>query len=162
MAIAAPCTELDEASLRPFPRDDWLLPEEGRGDTLDTTGNQILLAVDEQQKCILVYGLAPLRSLTHYRIICVLVEMFSQDTAEHLAPKNFRTVKAAELADRTSSPNEEATRKAIWRIREKLSKENQELYGSSLSQDAVIESVQGKGYRLNPALRIVAPDQIRS
>jgi hypothetical protein len=162
MAIAAPGTELDESTPRPFPQDDHLPPDEDTDDKLDAGGDQILLAVDEQQERILVYGFATLTSPIHYRIMCVLVELFRQDTSEQLAPKNFRTAKAAELADKTSSPDEEATRQAISRLRKKLSKEHQELYGSSLSQDAVIESVQGKGYRINPAVRIVSPDQIRS
>ena len=66
-----------------------------------------------------------------------------------------------ELADKASSPDDTASRKVISRLRKKISKEYQELYGGTPDQDAVVESVHGKGYRINPSVRIVAPSQIR-
>jgi hypothetical protein len=42
-----------------------------------------------------------------------------------------------------------------------MNTEFEELYGSRLGFDAVIENLRGKGYRLNPAVRVVAPDQLK-
>jgi hypothetical protein len=160
ITIAAPGTEFDEAPIKPVPQEHLLLFDEGTDDKVDASGNQILLAVDDNQKRILIDGLAPLTSPTHYRIICVLVELHRQDTEEQLAPENFRTLSAAELADKASSPDDVASRKAISRLRRKISGEYQELYGT-LDQHAVVESVRGKGYRINPSVRIVSSSQIR-
>jgi hypothetical protein len=42
-----------------------------------------------------------------------------------------------------------------------INKEYQQLYGSTLDANAIIENVRGKGYRLNSSVLVVAPDQLR-
>jgi Queuosine biosynthesis protein QueC len=118
-------------------------------------------AVDDIQKCILVDGLGPLTSPTDYRIVSVLAELFREDREVELAPENCRTLSATELAEKASIAGDQACRKAVSRLREKIDQEHQELYGSTLGQDAVIENVWGKGYRINPSVRIVSPSQLR-
>ena len=68
---------------------------------------------------------------------------------------------ATDLAEAASSTGDVSGRKTISRVRKKISDEYGKLYGSPLGLDAVIENVQGKGYRLNPLIRVVTPDQLR-
>ena len=96
-----------------------------------------------------------------FRTLSVLVQLYRQDREAERAPEHFRTILAADLAEAAGSEGDTSGRKTISRIREKISREYQILYGSELGLDAIIETVQGKGYRLNPAVRIVTPDQIR-
>lgn len=161
ITIAAPGIEFDEAPIKLPPQEDLLLRDEGAHDEVDASGNQILLAVDDNRKCILIDGLAPITSPTQYRIIYVLVELHRQDTEAQLAPRNFRCLSAVDVADKASSPDDTASRKVISRLRMKVSKEYHELYGGTPDQNAVVESVHGKGYRINPLVRIVAPSQLR-
>jgi hypothetical protein len=45
-------------------------------------------------------------------------------------------------------------------LRKKISREFEQLYGGKLSLDAIIENVHGKGYRINPAVRVVAAAEL--
>jgi hypothetical protein len=96
MAIDEPGIELDEAAIEPVRGDDPL--KECVGDEVVADGDQILLAVDDLQKLILIDGLGALTSPTDYRIVSVLVELFREDTEEGLRPENFRTLSAEERA----------------------------------------------------------------
>ena len=91
----------------------------------------------------------------------VLVDLHRQDRAAERAPENYRTMAPADLAQAASSTGEVAGRKAISRLRNKINKEYQQLYGSTLDADAIIENVRGKGYRLNPSVLVVALDQLQ-
>lgn len=48
----------------------------------------------------------------------------------------------------------------IWRFKNPL-QEVSERIGSAPGLEAIIETVQGKGYRLNSSIRIVSPRQIQ-
>jgi Queuosine biosynthesis protein QueC len=127
----------------------------------DSERSSILLAVDDGRKRILIDGIAPLTAAGEFRLVSVLVRLHREDREAERAPANFRTMTATDLAEAASSTGDVAGRKAISRLREKINGEYRELYGSLLDLDAVIENVQGKGYRLNPQVRVVAPDQLR-
>jgi hypothetical protein len=126
-----------------------------------TEEGEIRLAVDNAAKCILIDGIASLTGAGDYRLISVLVELHREDREAELAPENYRTLSAADLAEAASRTGDTAGRQAISRLREKINREFQKLYGHDLEPDAVIENVKGKGYRLNPKVRVVAPDQLR-
>ena len=91
----------------------------------------------------------------------VLANLFREDREAELAPENFRTLSAAELAETAGSAGDQSGRKMISRLRAKISLEYQELYNTLLAPDAVIENVRGKGYRINPSVRIVSTRQFR-
>ena len=126
-----------------------------------TEHGAMLLAVDQAGKRILIDGIAPLMGPAEFRTLSELVRIYRQDREAERAPENYRTILAADLAEAAGSEGDISGRKTISRIREKISREYQSLYGSELGLDAIIETVQGKGYRLNPAVRVVTPDQIR-
>ena len=81
----------------------------------------------------------------------VLVELHREDRDAERAPENFRTVSATDLAEAVSSAGDVAGRKAISRLRAKINHEYEELYGSPLGSDTIIENVRGKGYRPQPS-----------
>jgi hypothetical protein len=127
----------------------------------NTGSGLILLAVDDTAKRILIDGIAPLTAPTDFRLMSVLVQLHREDREAERAPENYRALSAEKLAEAASSTGDIAGRKAVSRMRKKISGEFQELYGSPLGLDALIENVRGEGYRLNPAVRIVTPDQLR-
>jgi hypothetical protein len=120
----------------------------------------IRLAVDDVGKRIMIDGLAPLAGPTEFRLVSVLVQLHREDREAERAPENYRTMQAEDLAEAASSTGDVAGRKAISRLRGKINREYEALYGSRLDSDSIIESVRGRGYRLNPAVRIVASDQL--
>jgi len=126
----------------------------------NTERGSILLAVDDAAKRILIDGLASLTAPGEFRLVSVLIRRHKEDLAAERAPRNFRTISAADLAAAASSTGDTAGRQAVSRVRKKISAEYQQLYGSPLGLDAVIENVQGRGYRLNPHVRVVTPDQL--
>jgi 7-cyano-7-deazaguanine synthase in queuosine biosynthesis len=158
MAISVPGTKFDDTPIMSIQRE---VPLEERDPGIVADSDQILLAVDDSQKRILIDGLSPLTSPTEYRIVSVLVELFRQDREAELAPENFRTLSATELSERASMAGDQAGRKAVSRLRKQIDQEHQGLYGGTLGQDAVIENVWGKGYRINPSVRIVSPRELR-
>jgi 7-cyano-7-deazaguanine synthase in queuosine biosynthesis len=159
MAIDGPGIEFDEAAIAPVRGDDPI--KECVDDDAGTDGNQVLLAVDDLQKLILIDGLGALSSPTEYRIVSTLVDLFREDTEAGLRPENFRTLSAEDLAEQASGTGDQSGRKAISRLRKKLKREHREIYGSAMGDDAVIENVRGRGYRINPSVRIVSPSQLR-
>jgi len=116
----------------------------------------ILLAVDDVAKRILIDGLAPLTAPSEFRLMWELIRLHREDGVAGRAPDNFRTITAEAL----SSTGGDAGRKAVSRVRKKIGDEYRQLYGGQLGLDAVIEKVQGRGYRLNPHVRVVTPDQL--
>ena len=68
IAISAPGMEFDEAPIMSVPQEVAPL-DESADDEIVADGDQILLAVDDLQKRILIDGLGPLTSPTEYRIV---------------------------------------------------------------------------------------------
>jgi len=157
MVINSPETELDHTELISGPR---LASEEESGEEL-VAPDAIFLALDEVQKHVLIDDIAPLTSPSEYRIISVLLKLFREDREAEVNPANYRTLSAAELAAEIGEGGDQNGRKAISRLRHKIDREHLELYGSAPGPGAVIETVQGTGYRLNPSIRIISPGQIR-
>ena len=94
---------------------------------------------------ILVAGIGAFSAPAEYRIMTALAKLFREDREAELAPENFRTLSAAELAETASSAGDQCGRKMISRLRAKISEDYQELYRIPLAPDAVIENVRGRG-----------------
>jgi DNA-binding response OmpR family regulator len=157
MVINSPATELDDTELISGPRPASNEEESSEG---SVALDEIFLALDAVEKHVLIGDIAPLTSPSEYRIISVLLKLFREDREAELDPANYRTLSAAELVAEIGEGGDQNGRKAISRLRRKIDREHLELYGSALGLEAVIETVQGKGYRLNPSIRIVSPSQI--
>jgi hypothetical protein len=119
--------------------------------------SEVLIAVDKIRKQILIGGIAPLKASSDFRIVSLLVGLYLQDRGAGCLPADYRTMLADDLAEALGRVGDTAARKAVSRLRRKISREFMQLYNIELSLDAVIENVHGKGYRINPAVRVVAP-----
>ncbi len=120
----------------------------------------VLLALDEKRQRVLIDGIAPIDGPTNYRVISVLAKRHREDREAERLPENYRTIRAAELAHEASVTCDTAGRQAVSRLRGRLTREFAALYPPGLPQDAVIENVHGKGYRLNPNVRIVDQNEL--
>ena len=158
MVINSPATALDDTGLVSGPPTASTEEESADG---SLAPDEIFLALDEVEKHVLIDNIAPLTSPGEYRIVSVLLKLFREDRQAELDPANYRTLSAAELAAEIGEGGDQNGRKAISRLRHKIDREHLELYGSAPGLEVVIETVKGKGYRLNPSIRIVAPGQIR-
>ena len=156
IAVNSPEMNIDEEPLTSRPLNATV----EFADDENTEGGAILLAVDDVAKRILIDGLAPLTAPNEFRLMSELVRLHREDGVAGRAPDNFRTITATNLAEALSSTGDDAGRKAVSRVRKKIGDEYQQLYGGQLGLDAVIEKVQGRGYRLNPHVRVVTPDQV--
>jgi hypothetical protein len=56
--------------------------------------------------------------------------------------------------------SEVVLRRRVERLRKTVAKSYEERLGLAISADAVIQTKRWHGYRMNPMVRIVAPDQI--
>ncbi len=157
IAVNSPEMNIDEEPLTSRPLNATV---EFAANDENTEGGAILLAVDDVAKRILIDGLAPLTAPSEFRLMSELVRLHREDGVAGRAPDNFRTISATHLAEALSSTGDAAGRKAVSRVRKKIGDEYQQLYGGQLGLDAVIEKVQGRGYRLNPHVRVVTPDQL--
>jgi 7-cyano-7-deazaguanine synthase in queuosine biosynthesis len=156
IAVNSPGMNFDEEPLTSRP------PKSTAESTIneENTNSAILLAVDDAAKRVRIDGLAPLTAPSEFRLMSELVRLHREDGLAGRAPDKFRTISAAHLAEAISSTGDTAGRKAVSRVRKKIKDEYEQLYGSLLPLDAVIEKVQGRGYRLNPQVRVVSPDQL--
>lgn len=134
--------------------------EEAAADGEGARGGGVRLAVDNVAKRILIDGIAPLTAPGEFRLLSELVRLYREDREAERAPESNRTISAEYLAEAAGSTGDVSGRKAISRVRHKIRREYRELYGMELGADAVIENVPRQGYRLNPAVRVVAPAQL--
>jgi hypothetical protein len=122
---------------------------------------EIVIAVDDSKKWILIEGIAPITGPTLFRLVKVLTEPFLQDQAALKAVQNYRVISPRELSQLLSLGPGQTPGMQIRRVRTHFSEGVTRLYNDKIDNDAVIENVHGKDYRLNPRrVRTVAPDEI--
>jgi 7-cyano-7-deazaguanine synthase in queuosine biosynthesis len=159
MVHDSPDMKLDEAPIVSSRSPD--LSEERRVQDEDLIErSEVVIAVDDVNKRVLIEGIAPITGSSDFRIVSVLVRLYVEDREAGRLPATYRTLSAADLAEEASSIGDTAGRQAISRLRRRISGEFEALYDMELSLDTVIENVHGKGYRINPAVRVVAPAEL--
>jgi 7-cyano-7-deazaguanine synthase in queuosine biosynthesis len=121
--------------------------------------SEIRLAVDVAKKRVLIRGIEPIRSPGSFSLVAVLVEAYETDRSERRAPENHRYVKTLNLTQMLRV-NDLALRRRVERLRRSVAGSYERCFGLSLGGDAVIQNQPWRGYRLNPLVRVVAPDQI--
>jgi hypothetical protein len=137
------------------------LDEENEAEVYDG-GWELRIAVEEHAKQILIDGISPLKASSEFRLVFLLVSLYVEDRNSGRMPAEYRTLSAQDLADASARTDDTSGRQAVSRLRRKISKEYKQLYGVALSLNALIENVHGKGYRLNPSVRVVAPDALKN
>ena len=122
---------------------------------------EIVIAIDDSKKWILIEGIAPITGPTLFRLVKLLTEPFLQDQAALKAVQNYRVISPLELSQLLSLGPGQTPGMQIRRVRKHFSEGVAKLYNEKIDNDAVIENVHGKGYRLNPrSVRIVAAGEI--
>lgn len=138
---------------------------EERPAPLDTAelieSDEVSLAIDTTEKKVRINCIAPLSGATDFRLLSVLATMHLEDRENGLLPANYRTLSGDALADSVSCRSDQAARKAVERVRKHIADDWRKVFCTDLCIDAVVENVPRKGYRLNPRVRIVSPDQLR-
>jgi len=121
--------------------------------------SEVRIAVDEDEGRVLVEGLAPLTGSTTFKLVKILSDQYLEDQGDRKAPENYRCKDKYNFADELGV-EEPTLRRQVSRVRKRVHAGYQEKYGLPLSQDAFIENVHGRGYRINPSVRVLAPSEI--
>jgi 7-cyano-7-deazaguanine synthase in queuosine biosynthesis len=125
------------------------------------SAGQIAIAVDNESKRIMISGIATLTGSTMFALLRHLIELSTADREAKLAPKRYRCKLGKVLADDLGLPDAETIAQAVRRIRKEIAEGFEALEGYRPDDAAVIENVHGSGYRLNPAVVIVSPLELR-
>ncbi len=121
--------------------------------------SELRLALDHHRQKVLIDGIPPLEGPGMFAILNELVAAAQKDRHAGRAPEGHSFLAAGTLAERVKV-SEESLRRCIHRIRRRLAEEFETNAGLPLGANALIENVRWKGYRLNPAVLILAPDQL--
>jgi hypothetical protein len=122
---------------------------------------EIRLSIDTRRKRVLMAGLGLLAGESAGLIIA-LAEPFRTALRRETAPEEFPFTKSVTLMTETQCDNEEGLRRRVTRCRAKIEKLARDAGVSPPTPDAVIESLQWHGYRLNPnRVRLVDISQLR-
>jgi Queuosine biosynthesis protein QueC len=96
-------------------------------------------------------------------LIIALAEPFRDATRKELAPESYPFLETSKLMRQINCESNEALRRRILRCRNKINKLSRDAGDKDASLDAVIESSQWHGYRLNPdRVRLVAISELSS
>jgi hypothetical protein len=96
------------------------------------------------------------------KLLIALAAPFREAARGEIAPERFPFTKTAKLLRQTQCTNEEMLRRRVLRCRKGIASIAESAGDPPPSIDAVIESSQWHGYRLNPdRVRIVALSQLR-
>ena len=121
---------------------------------------EIRLSLDEKERRVLLEGLQPLTGPANYSLIAQLAAQYRQDREAGRAPENFKYTSARELAE-TFAIHEATLRRRVNRFRKQAAERFEDRNGLPLMQDAIIESKDWHGYRINPRVWVVNPDELK-
>jgi hypothetical protein len=120
-----------------------------------TQARDIRLSVDESSERVLIHGWGEL-SGANARLIIAMAGPFRGAVSEERPPEEYPFLRKRELLRRMKLKYDDSLRRVILRCRNEI-KRLAANRGAELSIDAVIESSQSHGYRLNPdRVRIIA------
>jgi hypothetical protein len=123
---------------------------------------ELVITIDADKKWVLIEDFAPIAGRKSFPLIAALIEVYCKDRDQGRRPENYRTMSASELADRIEPSDEEGVRKTIARIRADLAEGCVALGRPTLAPNQLIQTIHGKGYRINPTtVRVVALGEIR-
>jgi hypothetical protein len=119
----------------------------------------IVFAIDQVGRKVLFHGGPELRGCG-FQLVQALAKEFEEDIATGVAKDAFRFVGARQLTKRLDV-DEQSLRKRVSQTRKRLEQRFLEKCDIQLDDDDVIQSEAWKGYRLNPYLLRVNPQQLR-
>jgi 7-cyano-7-deazaguanine synthase in queuosine biosynthesis len=121
---------------------------------------EIRLAVEKDTQQVLIHGLPRVTGGANYALVCALLAKYEADRQAGRAPESYRYTAAPSLAAGLSV-DEATVRRRVSRLRRTVAHLCVEYLGFPLEQDALIESKSWQGYRINPAVRVVASTEIQ-
>jgi 7-cyano-7-deazaguanine synthase in queuosine biosynthesis len=121
-----------------------------------TPAPEIRLSVDESSGRVQIHGWGELRG-ANARLIVALAGPFRDAVRKERAPEEYPFLMTQELMSQMELESDEVLRRRVLRCRNEVKKLARNAGGAEPSIDAVIESSQWHGYRLNPdRVRIVS------
>jgi hypothetical protein len=121
--------------------------------------SELYLAVDPNVQHVKIQGIPPLSGRTTYPLLEQLVAAYEADRALKRAPVNHQYVPAKLIRSRLVI-DDTTLRRCVLRVRRRVADLFERHCGLTIANDAVIQSVAWQGYRINPYVRVVAPNQI--
>jgi hypothetical protein len=117
---------------------------------------EIRISIDETAKRVIFGEWGDIRGVGA-ALIMALAAPFRYARENELPPERYPFLKPSKLIDQLSIGSHEALRRRVFRCRNAINKLAKDAGDAIPSGDAVIESVQWHGYRLNPdRVRLVA------
>jgi hypothetical protein len=122
--------------------------------------SEIRMSIDEDGKRVIFERWGEMKG-ANAQLLIVLTEPFRDATRKELAPERYPFLQKSNLIRQIECRSDEVLRRRILRCRNKIKKIAKEAGGIELSIDAVIETSQWHGYRLNPdRVRLVALSEL--
>jgi hypothetical protein len=128
--------------------------------TIDySRSSEIRIAIDRPNKQVLVAEFPALKGEKTFELVNILLGIYIEDRSRGRAPENYQYINGKQLAGQLKI-EDSSLRRLVSRIRKKVFEEFQTRYGLPLSEGALIENAPWKGYRLNPAVRVLDPSEM--
>ena len=158
MAVAEHQASFDETPIKDPAEVSPRRAEEG--DTRDyRRSSEIRMALDERKHRVLFEGVPPIEGKANCSLVERLATQYREDLQAGRVPENYQYVRAVVLAS-ALSVEEPTLRRRVNRFRQAVCSQFEEHCGLPLTKDAIIETKEWSGYRLNPSVRLVDPGQV--
>jgi hypothetical protein len=118
----------------------------------------IVLAIDHSRKRV-IFSDGPILTSNHYRIVSALNEHRQAQIDNGMQLPNCSYLATRRLMESVVM-EEDTLRTNVSRLRSKLNREFEAHTGYRLDQQDVIQSSEWQGYRLNPYVMVVAPQNL--
>ena len=120
---------------------------------------EIRLALNGEAREVVIGGIEPIKGPASYDLAALLVEAYEEDRSRGCAPENYRYIGSSQLTKKLRM-SDVGLRRRVERFRKTVANSYERCLGLPISGDAVIQTRRWQGYRMNPMIRVVAPDQI--
>ena len=92
-------------------------------------------------------------------MVAALIEAYEKDRSDGRAPENYRYLGTSHLTNALGI-TDIVLRRRVEQFRKQVADLFEKRLGLPIGADSVIENRRWQGYQLNPAIRVVAFDQI--
>jgi 7-cyano-7-deazaguanine synthase in queuosine biosynthesis len=125
--------------------------------TDERAGSELLLVIDTARNTYSVNALPAIEGKASVALLVLLAKQHRKDRTAERKPSDFLYVSTGELTAALDI-DDHALRRRVERIRDKISGALAKAGAVSTDREIVIQSRSWDGYRLNPAVRLIAPN----